>query len=97
MDEMESVVTPEVGNIVAYCRSGKMGLILKKVKTEKGPKWQGRILEADAIDCEYRIMQIKNGKLSKKNWSSVDPNPIGFLPPDEVKVLIAGGLVNRGC
>lgn len=91
MKEMESVVTKKVGNIVAYCQRGKMGLILKK----KDGVWHGRILEADEIDCEYRIMQIRNGRLSKKRWQSKAPDPIGFLPPDEVATLLAGGTVTR--
>ena len=99
MQEMESVVTKKVGNIVAYCRNGKgkMGLILKKIKKGTKVLYTGRMLEADEIDCEYRIMQIRNGRLSKKRWESSCPYPIGFLPPEEVKSLLGGDIVNRGC
>jgi hypothetical protein len=101
---MESVVTPKVGSIVARSSTGTIGLILYKGCTAprgRAPKrvalYTGRVLEFKDIDCEYRIMQIREGKLTKRKWQSVDPFPIGFLPPDEVKTLLAGGSVTRGC
>jgi hypothetical protein len=97
MVEMEKSVPQKVGSIVAYCKAGKMGLILKKEKKGNDFLWTGRILDATKIDAEYRILQIKDGKLLNKKWQSSDPDPIGFLPPEEVKALIDGGVVNRGC
>src|SRR4051812_26553447 len=97
MREMESVIKRKDGNILARCRAGKVGLILKKTRRNGRVVYSGRALEADDMDCEYRITQLRNGRLSKRRWQSVDPFPIGFLPLDEVKTLLAGGLVSRGC
>ena len=95
MQEMESVVTKRVGNIVAFNKRGQMGLILKKTKTTKETTWYGKVLEVEQADSEYRILCVKHAKLSNKDWQSTNPNPIGFLPPDEVKTLLQGGTVPR--
>jgi len=94
MNEMKDI-TKRVGNVVARCKHGKVGLILEKVKTAKGVLWKGRVLEAEDYDCEYRILQIKNARLSAKKWQAITPEPLGFLPASEVKILLAGGTVSR--
>lgn len=93
MREMERAVPRREGCIVAQCRRGKIGLILKKTKTG----YVGRVLSYTDADCEYRIMQIRNGRLLRTRWTSRDPFPIGYLPRAEVKILLDGGTVTRGC
>lgn len=83
--------------ILARCTQGRIGLILNVSEKKGKTEYRGRILEYDDMDCEYRITQVRNARLTKKRWSSVDPNPIGFLPKEEVDALIAGKSVSRGC
>lgn len=99
MREMERVIKPKTGAILARCRAGggKLGLILSKRRLTTGAYlYSGRLLLTDDYDCEYRITQVRNARLGGR-WESRCPSPIGYLPADEVGVLVAGGAVSRGC
>lgn len=87
-------ITRADGNVVAYSRAGlgKLGLILKKTKDG----YVGRELILDNLDCEYRIAQVRNARLGRA-WKTKRPWMVGFLPADEVKQLLAGERVSRGC